>query len=141
VRDNKGNLYGTTYLGGPGIFAYIRGVIFKLDATGKEAVLLTFPRRDANPSAGLVLTADGTLYGSTSAGGANDAGVVWKLDSTGYTDLYSFPGNGNQIDSGVTLDKAGNIYGTTSIGRVSGPELGQVYKVSAAFNPRERANL
>src|SRR5262249_19934486 len=70
VRDSGGNLYGTTSSGG----AFGRGVVFKLDTTGKETVLHRFTggADGANPNfgdPGLLRDAAGNLYGTTGAGG------------------------------------------------------------------------
>jgi uncharacterized repeat protein (TIGR03803 family) len=99
VFDQKGNLYGTTYLGG----ASNGGVVFKLTPKGKYTVLYSFcsqsGRTDGEyPAAGLVFDPKGNLYGSTYNGGAYNAycsdygcGVVFKLTPKGkYTVLYSF---------------------------------------------------
>jgi uncharacterized repeat protein (TIGR03803 family) len=89
VRDSAGNLYGTTEYGGDvncnGLVSC--GVVFKLDTTGKETVLYSFPggADGSSPEAGLVLDAAGNLYGTTVFGGiTNDnctsgCGVVFKL--------------------------------------------------------------
>jgi uncharacterized repeat protein (TIGR03803 family) len=73
VIDGAGNIYGTTYFGG----AYRNcngdacGVVFKLDATGKETVLHSFTggADGANPWAGLTMDSTGNLYGTTEVGG------------------------------------------------------------------------
>lgn len=51
LRDDQGNLYGTTAAGDGG-----------------------------SPQATLTLAPDGTLYGTTSAGGANNKGTIFKID-------------------------------------------------------------
>jgi uncharacterized repeat protein (TIGR03803 family) len=88
VRDSAGDLYGTTVMGG----AYRNcngdtcGVVFKLDAAGKETVLHSFTggKDGANPVAGLAVDSRGNLYGTTQAGGATcytsyTCGVVFKI--------------------------------------------------------------
>jgi uncharacterized repeat protein (TIGR03803 family) len=82
VRDSAGNLYGTTYFGGTND----DGVVFKLDASGKETVLHSFTGgADGEfPYAGLVRDSSGNLYGTTQAGGARcytsyTCGVVFKI--------------------------------------------------------------
>jgi uncharacterized repeat protein (TIGR03803 family) len=73
VRDAAGNLYGTTEFGG----TYRNcngegcGVVFKLDATGKETVLHSFTggRDGASPVSGLTIDSDGNLYGAAVSGG------------------------------------------------------------------------
>lgn len=85
-------------------------------------VLHTFRgQNDGNePNAGLLLAPDG-LYGDTYVGGGKDSdvGTVFRIDKTGYTVLYRFPGCCNVYPRGAdpegTLirDAAGNLYGTT----------------------------
>jgi uncharacterized repeat protein (TIGR03803 family) len=121
-----GNLYGTTNYGG----AYGWGVVFKLapnpDGTWTERVLHSFTggADGAHPTnAGLIFDANGNLYGTTAAGGADGQGVVFELapspDGT-WTEsvLYSFTGgaDGGYPAAGLTLDPAGNLYGTTLSG-------------------------
>ena len=72
-----GTLYGTTELGG----AYGKGTIFKMSLTGsKEKVLHSFGYGSdgATPLAGLI-DVNGTLYGTTSAGGTSGNGTVFAL--------------------------------------------------------------
>jgi uncharacterized repeat protein (TIGR03803 family) len=72
----------------------------------------------------------GNLYGTTYSGGAANAGVVYKLDTTGQeTVLYSFSGgaDGRNPYAGLILDLAGNLYGTTYQGGAAG--YGVVYKL------------
>jgi uncharacterized repeat protein (TIGR03803 family) len=74
----------------------------------------------------LIRDAQGNLSGTTYYGGANGAGVVFELDTSGQeTVLYSFCALANCADgsnpaAGVILDKAGNLFGTT----ISGGENG-----------------
>jgi uncharacterized repeat protein (TIGR03803 family) len=86
VQDNAGNLYGTTSLWfaiSPDGGASAPGVVFKLDPMGIESVPHTFagyPTDGAYPYyAALVQDKKGNLYGTTYAGGASNAGVVFKL--------------------------------------------------------------
>src|SRR5207302_9679079 len=61
--------------------------------------------------------AAGNLYGTTNYGGDSDAGLIFKLDSSGgETILYSFrgEGDGGYPYAGVIRDSAGNLYGTTA---------------------------
>ena len=75
----------------------------------------------AGPYGGLVLGADGNFYGTTSAGGANNLGTVFRLTSDGiFTSLVSFNGtNGAAPYAGLTPGNDGLLYGTTSAGGVS----------------------
>src|SRR5580698_276278 len=122
VMDAQGNLYGTTFGGGTSNY----GAVFKLDTTGKETVLYSFTggADGAFPWGGLVMDAEGNLYGTTyegglAVGGENPyfgLGVVFKVDPTGKESvLYSFTGSGGDGSGPVTtlvLDAQGNLYGT-----------------------------
>ena len=127
IRDQAGNLYGTTVDGG----AANSGTVFKLDATGTETVLHSFTGAPdgVNPYAGLIRDTAGNLYGTTSAGGAAGHGTVFKLDTTGVeTVLHSFTAvpDGAAPYAGLVRDAAGNLYGTTTSG---GAGYGTVFKL------------
>src|SRR5262249_1020637 len=69
-----------------------------------------------NPIGGLTLSGT-ALYGTTSVGGPNGSGTVYRLntDGTGYQILHTFPGDAldsNGPYSGVTLGGS-VLYGTT----------------------------
>ena len=82
ISDAAGNLYGTTAAGG----ANDQGTVFKV-AAGNHA-LTTLAVFDGNhgssPYAGLIADAAGNLYGTTTAGGPNNAGAVYQLAGTGF---------------------------------------------------------
>src|ERR1700730_8387241 len=98
IRDNSGNLYGTTVDGGatattnpPGF-----GAVFKLTPNGTETVLYSFigsPTDGASPSAGLITDGPGSFYGTTSYDGQNGFGTVFKLNNGVETVLHSFTGS------------------------------------------------
>jgi uncharacterized repeat protein (TIGR03803 family) len=79
-------------------------------------------RRDY-PVAGVIMDANGILYGTTYYGGASGAGTVFKLDmTTGIeTVLYPFTGgnDGSNPVAGVIMDAKGNLYGTAMFGGTS----------------------
>jgi uncharacterized repeat protein (TIGR03803 family) len=137
IRDDAGNLYGTTTYGGYGSNLASYGTVFKLDSNGNYTVLYTFTggADGANPSAGLVQDDAGNFYGTTTYGGASGWGTVFKLDSNGnYTVLHSFSGgaDGCWPTAGLIRDKAGSLYGTTSwCGTSRG---GTVFKVDSTGN-------
>jgi len=117
-RDHRGNLYGTTFMGGGnGCGGQGCGTVFKVDSSSKETVLYRFEElHGANPYGGLIHDSDGNLYGTTLAGGVFNSGVVYKLNRQGQqTVLYSFTGGADGAYPYATLvrDAAGNLYGTT----------------------------
>ena len=132
VLDAPDNFYGTTSIGGGNTACsdsyFGCGVVFKLDAAGKETVLHAMGGTDGEyPTAGLTMDAVGNFYGTTNAGGASNFGTVFKLDAAGKeTVLYSFGNSGSEPFGGVVLDASGNLYGTTTNG---GSGFGTVFKL------------
>jgi uncharacterized repeat protein (TIGR03803 family) len=134
VRDQAGNLYGTTYEGGN--YCYddqYCGVAYKLSTSGKETVLHFFSRGDTDgcfPYGTPTIDESGNLYGTTSACGSHGAGTVWRVSKKGKeTVLYGFTGpDGSEPYAGVIVDEEGNLYGDTVAGGASGD--GTVYELS-----------
>src|SRR5215469_12832287 len=130
VLDLFGNLYGTTAFGGSADL----GVLFKLNAAGRETVLHTFTRGlygHEPDAAGVILDEFGNLYGTTAFGAAGGAGAVYKSDASGkLTVVYAFPGVADgkyPYNNGVIFGSDGQLYGTTFYGGRSGP--GVVYQL------------
>ncbi len=132
VFDAQGNLYGTTAYEIGGKTGDPGGTIFRIDETGNYALLYTFGGV-GYPLAGVVLDAQGNLYGTT-YGGSGDPGTVYKLDTNGnLTVLYSFTGkkgDGKHPYGGVVIDSQGNLYGTTYEGGTA--DNGTAYKVDTS---------
>lgn len=85
----------------------------------------------SSPTMGLIRDSKGNLYG-TAGGGADAAGVVFKVDKKGNeTVLYTFKNSsdGGSPQSGLIRDTAGNLYGTTEYGGAYG--YGTVYELSS----------
>lgn len=124
--DAAGNLYGTTPNGG----SYAAGTVFKLrpnpDGSWSERVIHSFNyyADGAYPAGAVMFDAAGNLYGTTSAGGANDGGTVFKLtpnpdESWTISNLHDFEfseADGGSPHAGLIFDPAGNLYGTTAYG-------------------------
>jgi uncharacterized repeat protein (TIGR03803 family) len=144
AKDAGGNLYGTTTHGGD--FGF--GMVFKLVHVRSGWIsypLYNFPdpgqgQDGAMPHAPATIGHDGSVYGTTPAGGLG-FGVVFKLTPPPTvchtticlwreTILYRFTGgdDGGQPYAPVILDSAGNIYGTTQGGGTAG--LGTVFKLT-----------
>jgi len=117
VFDSK--LYGTASAGGDPVCNC--GVVFAIGTDGSGfTVLHTFKQRPlgSTPLGGLLIDADGTIYGSTSAGGANGAGVIFRLGvGDNYTVLHDFAGTaGSGPHGGLVFGSDGAIYGTQFTG-------------------------
>jgi uncharacterized repeat protein (TIGR03803 family) len=125
VFDQKGNLYGATTEGGAGG----KGTVFKLapnaDGSWTESVLYSFRGgTDGNtPYASLIFDQKGNLYGTTTDGGAQGNGAVFKLAPNtdgSWTEsvIYSFLGgeDGRLPYASLIFDQKGNLYGTTGHG-------------------------
>jgi uncharacterized repeat protein (TIGR03803 family) len=103
-------------------------------ATGPEATLYAFSGGiDGNyPDSGLTAGLDGNFYGTTTYGGANNLGTVYKITPAGaHTVLYSFtggPGDGQYPASGLELGSDGAFYATTTAGGALG--LGTFFKIT-----------
>jgi len=143
LRDQTGNLYGTTYGGGDlscggggGC-----GTVFELTSpSGQEKVLFSFPPGPNGPGlygqlpeAGLVRDSAGNLYGTTTTGGnPQSRGTVFELSASGQeTVLHEFTGgpDGSFPNAPLVRDSAGNMYGATPFG--GGRNYGTVFKIAS----------
>ncbi len=139
--DAAGNMYGTTLNGGNAG----NGVVFKLlpptsGTAWTEQVLHSFDAStDGNfPRTGVILDANGNLYGTTENGGAFGWGTVFEVSpptggSTTWTEtvLHDFDfgtDGGDPGQSTLVLDSSGNLYGTTEVGGT--PKGGIAFKLS-----------
>jgi uncharacterized repeat protein (TIGR03803 family) len=121
-----GTLYGTASEGGANCDGSGGcGMVFKITTSGTETVFYSFKGDKSSndgyyPVAGLV-NVNGTLYGTTLAGGANGDGTVFAITKSGKeTVLHSFKGgsDGSAPEGLVQLD--GALYGTTDSGGAYG---------------------
>jgi uncharacterized repeat protein (TIGR03803 family) len=121
MQATNGYLYGTTYYGGTGG----GGTVYKISPGGALTTLYSFCSQSGCadgrfPLAGLIQATNGYLYGTTSSGGTNGAGTVFKISPGGtLTTLYSFCSQSNCADGGgpeAPLIQATNgyLYGTTA---------------------------
>ena len=80
VLASDGNLYGTTSSGGSGS----QGTIFRLNTAGVLTTVFNFPNDNtlagSTPRGTLIQGSDGNLYGTTLGGGANNRGVIFRLN-------------------------------------------------------------
>jgi uncharacterized repeat protein (TIGR03803 family) len=131
VRDNSGNLYGTTIYGG----THFAGAVFQIRPGGVETTLYSFTGGSDGfePYAGLVMDGSGNLFGTTARGGSG-YGTVFEISAGGtFTSLYRFTGlgDGGVPLAGLIMDSSGNLYGTTSEGGSNGATSdGTVFRLS-----------
>ncbi|MGC2407915.1 MAG: choice-of-anchor tandem repeat GloVer-containing protein, partial [Candidatus Cybelea sp.] len=114
--DVKGKLYGTTFLGGK--FNERGGTVFSVSTTGTEHILHSCgrPPNGRHPFAGLI-DVSGTLYGTTSYGGAYRDGTVFSISTTGKVHvLHAFSGGDGASPDANLIDVKGTLYGTTELG-------------------------
>ena len=130
--DAKGNLFGTTSLGG----ADGNGVVFELAKSGSswtESTLYTFQGLSdgQNPVGGVIVDKNGNLFGSTFFGGDDGGGNVYELSPSGaswnFTLLHSFSTYYGPYNK-LTLDSKGNVYGTCNGAGAYG--LGSVFELT-----------
>ena len=130
----RGRLFGTTALGGlhNGRGGY--GTVFALDpTTGKKTTIYIFQGGNdgANPYGGLTLVGD-VLYGTTSNGGAANAGTVFSVDPKTHAEsiVHTFQGgNDGSNPSAALLYVTGTFYGTSGGGAGS---AGTVFSIDTA---------
>jgi uncharacterized repeat protein (TIGR03803 family) len=132
---HDGNLYGTTSLGGVhGAGTIGEGVVFQVTNAGNETVIYSFTgctegycgvtgsTDGAVPGAGVIEGSDLYLYGTTTAGGVNGAGTVFRISQANEdTVVYSFgTGSAGTLDAngpiGLIQGTDGNFYGTSEGG-------------------------
>jgi uncharacterized repeat protein (TIGR03803 family) len=145
--DSQGNLYGTTWAGG----ARGDGLVYQLAHVNGSWILhplysFTYQGFDgAAPFAGVTIGPDGTLFGTTVAGGMGGYGTLFNVKPPAHavcatalcpwtgTTLHSFagyPDDGANPYGNVVFDPQGNLYGTTLAGGVVTYDGGTVYKAT-----------
>jgi uncharacterized repeat protein (TIGR03803 family) len=138
IRDDAGNLYGTTYAGGNQgcLGGFGCGTVFRLAPNGTETVLHAFAGGSDGeyPVASLIRDRAGNLYGTTLDGGTGTCnngtgeapagcGIVFEIARNGTeTVLHTFVGgsDGSNPYAALIEDGAGNLYGTTLYGGSTG---------------------
>jgi uncharacterized repeat protein (TIGR03803 family) len=121
----NGRLYGTTAYGGRGHCTnyYHRGcgTVYSISTTGEEKVLHSFTGgSDGSYPRAALTNVNGTLYGTTTEGGAlgSGYGTVFTITPSGKeTVLHSFGASkdGAFPEAGL-IDVNGTLYGTTTFG-------------------------
>ncbi len=134
MQATNGRLYGINQNAG----FFFSGTIFSLNEDGSDfKVLFTIndrvPVKSGSFARGnLVQGPDGFLYGTLMQGGANQMGVLFKIntDGTGFSKIVEFNGiaTGRSPASTPLIGSDGKIYGLTQAGGVN--NLGAVYSLN-----------
>jgi uncharacterized repeat protein (TIGR03803 family) len=132
LTDVNGTFYGTT--GGQ---PYGPGTVFKITPSGEETVLHQFGgtsegARDGTQPSSKMIDVNGTLYGTTSWGGAHQLGTVFSITTSGIERVvYSFAGDHDGENPASPLISAnGALYGETGQGGASGN--GTIYEINGS---------
>src|SRR5262245_1195563 len=135
IQAADGSFYGTTASGG----AHAGGTVYNVTSAGAITAIFAFTAGDAAdgaaPRGGVIQASDGNLYGTTSTGGANGSGTVFKIALGGgapaLTTLFSFDSVHGANPSGPLAEgDDGNIYGTTELGGAG--DIGTVFRITPA---------
>ncbi len=128
IQGRDGNFYGTAIAGG----ANGHGDLFRLPLSGALTNLHSFTGGSdgSSPAGILVQGPDGNFYGTTSNGGTNGNGVVFKASANGAI-LWSLSfnlTNGANPQAGLAQGNDGNFCGTTAGGGANGD--GTIFKIT-----------
>ncbi len=106
-------------------------------AAGQEKILYTLTAIEGeDPSAGLIVDAKSTLYGTATSGGTKLCGTVFALSPAGKgnwseSTLHDFgcgPSDGKSPQSSLVFDPSGNLYGSTANGGKN--DCGVIFKLT-----------
>jgi uncharacterized repeat protein (TIGR03803 family) len=144
VQATNGDFYGVTGSGGANNSCYEGngcGTVFKITPNGALTTLYNFCSEtncaDGESPFPLIQGTDGNFYGITDGGGANDAGTVFQITSSGkLTTLYNFCSqggssctDGSSPAAELLLATDGDFYGTTMVGGANF-NSGTVFKIT-----------
>jgi uncharacterized repeat protein (TIGR03803 family) len=139
LQATSGDFYGTTTYGGANGTG---GTIFRITPSGTLTTLYNFCAQSGcidgqEPIAGLLQATSGDFYGTTTYGGANNSGTVFKITpGATLTTLYSFCAQSVCTDgaypvAGLVQATSGDLYGTTSGGGAGGANgAGTAFKIT-----------
>ena len=130
VWDGAGNLVGTAEQGG----AKGSGAVFRVTPSGAnspESLVYSFCQQTNcldgdQPKGGVVVGANGDLFGVTRNGGSNGLGVAYRLTGSSETVVYNlcaqggFCPDGAHPEAGLVSDGSGGFFGTTVQGGIHG---------------------
>lgn len=136
IADADGNLFGATSTGGE----FGTGAVFEIAKTANgyatPTILVAFRGvSGVNPTGGLIVDANGNLFGTTYAGGTSGYGTAFEIAKTanGYaatpTTLVNFTSSNAHPSNTLIADSDGNLFGTTVGGAVN---YGTVFEITGS---------
>lgn len=137
VLDSYGNLFGTTLNGGSdglGSVFELRSGSLELRSSGGGYTFSTIANFNGSngtgPQTGLLIDAQGNLYGTTRSGGQYDLGTIWELPAAGTAPviLHNFNTPEGVYPAGIAFDHDGNIVGVNNFGGVA--DVGTVFRLN-----------
>lgn len=137
IQGANGNFFGLTSEDG----VNLGGTIFEMTSSGKLIAQFDFNGFDAIDGefpVGMLVQANGSLYGTTAGGGSGSAGTVFATAGGKVSVLYSFCSQTNCTDgaypnAGLIPGRDGNFYGTTyqgGSGAQCNSSCGTVFEIS-----------
>ncbi len=135
----SGALYGTTYNGGGTECSNAGcGTVFEVTTSGEERIVYRFKGKPdgAKPVAELT-DVNGSLYGTTTAGGTYGSGTVFEVTTSGKELVlhdFGLGSDGSQPQAGL-LALNGMLYGTTAAGGADAPN-GTVFEITTSGKER-----
>jgi len=139
VQGSDGGLYGAaygTFMGNTGTNGE-SGMVFRINTNGTGFTVLHIfgtAGDGKNPIGGLMEASNGTLYGTTAAGGTSDHGTIFKInpDGGGYSILHNLAGpptDGDGPAGTLAEGLGGALFGTTFAG--GSKDNGTIFKIGA----------
>lgn len=137
VFGRRGDLYGTTYAGGPADYGTVFRMTLVPGGNWILSSLYSFPAVSSGiyPVSGVSFDPAGRLYGTTSIGGPYTWGIVFDLGPVTAFNWYEIlthgfgaPGDGELLYGNLIFDASGNAYGTTNMGGAN--NAGTVFKLT-----------
>lgn len=123
-QGDDGGLYGATSYGGTNWDGSSRncGTLFQITSSNTIQTLAEFDNTNSgmHPQGRLVQGTDGSLYGTTTAGGTNAGGVLFRLSAEkGLETLFCFPQTNSPL-AGLVSGPNGSFFGTAMTSSVGG---------------------
>jgi uncharacterized repeat protein (TIGR03803 family) len=138
VIDHGLNIYGASNNAGANMTGSVWEMVYHVNQARTFSLLYSFGADGSgdgtHPQSGVIVGANGTIYGTTGFGGSNDNGIVFALTKSNNqwqeTILYKFTGgsDGGTPVGQLIQDKQGNLYGVALRGGTNGG--GVVFEVT-----------